>query len=351
MSDYPQKILRIGKSDVPMHVNTGDIKCFRIVLERAIKIPGNTEMVISAKLETPPGEARCGTVGLTEIARRTKRIIVGRTLVDLRKKNIPVRVINLSSSRTKLSRGTEIAVCEPVACITTLAESPNKEQTVTPKAQSVSDHLQDLYERSTNELNQEQATNGDEFSKGPNDIGRAKGTTHKINTGDAQRIPVKKIDEAVRGVNKMEEEWSNLRAVLSVHSWFSFGKKTAQRDFRDCRKLNDVIRKDSFPLPRADVTLDALNGAKWFSTLDLKSGYWQIELDSADKDKTAISFEQGLWQFTVMPFGLCNAPATFERLMETVLKGLPWDICLVYLDDIIVHTRSFDQHLMNCTCT
>ena len=118
----------------------------------------------------------------------------------------------------------------------------------------------------------------------------------------------------------------------------------------DYRKLNNVTRKDSFPLPRVDVTLDALNGAKWFSTLDLKSGYWQIELDSADKEKTAFSFGQGLWQFTVMPFGLCNAPATFERLMEAVLKGLSWDICLVYLDDIIVHTRSFDQHLMNLKC-
>ena len=111
----------------------------------------------------------------------------------------------------------------------------------------------------------------------------------------------------------------------------------------DYRKLNDVTRKDSFPLPRVDVTLDALNGAKWFSTLDLKSGYWKIELDSADKEKTAFSFGQRLWQFTVMPFGLCNAPATFERLIEAVLKGLSWDICLVYLDDIIVHTRSFDH--------
>ena len=107
---------------------------------------------------------------------------------------------------------------------------------------------------------------------------------------------------------------------------------------------------DVIYFPRVDVTLDALNGAKWFSTLDLKSGYWQIELDSADKEKTAFSFGQGLWQFTVMPFGLCNAPATFERLMEAVLKGLSWDICLVYLDDIIVHTRSFDQHLMNLKC-
>ena len=115
----------------------------------------------------------------------------------------------------------------------------------------------------------------------------------------------------------------------------------------DYRRLNGVTRKDSFPLPRLDVTLDALNGATWFSTLDLKSGYWQVELEAGAKEKTAMSVRKGLWQFKVMPFGLCNAPATFERLMEAVLSGLPWETCLVYLDDIIVHAASFEDHIEN----
>ncbi|GFU10206.1 retrovirus-related Pol polyprotein from transposon 17.6 [Trichonephila clavipes] len=88
----------------------------------------------------------------------------------------------------------------------------------------------------------------------------------------------------------------------------------------DYRKLNDVTKKDSYPLPRIDDTLDTLSGHKWFSTLDLKSGYWQVEIHPEDREKTAFTSGQGLWQFKVMPFGLCNAPATFERLMETVLK-------------------------------
>jgi hypothetical protein len=80
------------------------------------------------------------------------------------------------------------------------------------------------------------------------------------------------------------------------------------------RKLNDITIKDSYPLPRMKDILDQLSGNSWFSTLDLKSGYWQIKVRHEDREKTAFSIGNGLWQFTVMPFGLCNAPATFERL-------------------------------------
>ncbi|MFG1588199.1 reverse transcriptase family protein [Staphylococcus aureus] len=81
--------------------------------------------------------------------------------------------------------------------------------------------------------------------------------------------------------------------------------------------------------------------------IDLKSGYWQVGLHPEDKEKTVFSTGEGLWQFTVMPFGLCNAPATFERLMEQVLKGLNWKTCLVYLDDIIIIGKTVEDHLNN----
>ena len=103
--------------------------------------------------------------------------------------------------------------------------------------------------------------------------------------------------------------------------------------------------KDSYPLPRIDDTLDALVGARWFSTLDLKSGYHQVEVAEEDKPKTAFSFGQGLWHFNVMPFGICNAPGCFERLMERVLDGLQWKTALVYIDDIIVFGSTFEDEL------
>ena len=90
----------------------------------------------------------------------------------------------------------------------------------------------------------------------------------------------------------------------------------------DYRKLNSVTKKDSYPLLRIDDMLEALSGATWFSSLDLESGHWQVGVHSHDREKTAFTTGRGLWQFRVMPFGLCNAPATFERLME-MLAGLP----------------------------
>ncbi|XP_052696136.1 uncharacterized protein K02A2.6-like [Crassostrea angulata] len=115
----------------------------------------------------------------------------------------------------------------------------------------------------------------------------------------------------------------------------------------DYRRLNAITEKDAYPIPRIDETLDQLAGCKWFSTLDLHSGYWQIEMEPKDKAKTAFVTRNGLYQFNVMPFGLCNAPATFERLMELTLQGLHWDICLIYLDDVIVYAKTFDEMKTN----
>ena len=110
----------------------------------------------------------------------------------------------------------------------------------------------------------------------------------------------------------------------------------------DYRKINEVTRKDAYPIPRIDEILDTL-----FSTLDLRSGYWQVEMDPTDREKTAFCTPEGLFEFNMMPFGLCNAPATFQRLMNSVLAGLHWKSCLVYIDDIVVVGKSIDEHLLN----
>ncbi|CAC5404176.1 unnamed protein product [Mytilus coruscus] len=97
--------------------------------------------------------------------------------------------------------------------------------------------------------------------------------------------------------------------------------------------------------PLKCIMIDALRGCKWLSVMDLSSGYWQVEMDDKDKEKTAFTSNKGLFHFNVMPMGLCNGVATFQRLMEYILAGLNWETCLIYIDDIIVFSDSFESHL------
>jgi len=115
----------------------------------------------------------------------------------------------------------------------------------------------------------------------------------------------------------------------------------------DYRRLNDLTYKDSFPLPRIDTCLDALGGSVYFSTMDLRSGFWQVAIDPREADKTAFATRKGQFRLKVLSFGLANSPSIFQRLMSMVLAGLNWDVCLVYIDDIDVIGRSFDDHLRN----
>ena len=102
----------------------------------------------------------------------------------------------------------------------------------------------------------------------------------------------------------------------------------------DYCRLNALSTKDAYPLPQIDDSLRLLGNQQWFSTMDLASAYWQVAMSPEAKRKAAFVMKEGLFQFRVMPFGLCNAPATFERLMDRVLCGMHWSRCLVYLDDV-----------------
>ena len=117
----------------------------------------------------------------------------------------------------------------------------------------------------------------------------------------------------------------------------------------DYRQLNSVTKLDTFPLPRIDDILDQLGNAKYFTTLDLAAGYWQIRVADDSIEKTAFISHGGLYEFRVMPFGLTNAPGVFQRLMQQVLQGLnPTDgpsFVSVYIDDVLIFSRSLEDHL------
>lgn len=113
----------------------------------------------------------------------------------------------------------------------------------------------------------------------------------------------------------------------------------------DYRRLNEITTDDKYPLPNINDLFDKLGKSTYFTTLDLASGYHQIEVEEQDRAKTAFSTPSGHFEFTRMPFGLKTAPATFQRAMDNVLRGLQGIHCLVYLDDIIIYSNSLQEHI------
>ena len=115
----------------------------------------------------------------------------------------------------------------------------------------------------------------------------------------------------------------------------------------DYRRVNLKTKRDVYPLPRIDSILDALSGAAYISTSDMWKGFWQVAIKESDRPKTAFLTRQGLFQFRVMPFGLRNAPAIYQRLMDNTLAGLLWVTCLCYIDDLICFGPDFSTALSN----
>ena len=113
----------------------------------------------------------------------------------------------------------------------------------------------------------------------------------------------------------------------------------------DYRKLNDITIKNSFGLPRADEQIESVRGMKWFTKLDLHSGYNQLRVAEADQHKTAFKCRFGHYEFTVTPFGLCNAPSSFQAMMNTVLYSVLGTKVLCYLDDVLIFSPTLEQHI------
>nr|VZI08406.1 unnamed protein product [Spirometra erinaceieuropaei] len=192
-----------------------------------------------------------------------------------------------------------------------------------------------------------------QFDVNNRSLGHTKVLQHCIDTADAR--PIRQAPRRIpiyyqRDLEKMIQDMLNRSIVRPSSSpWASPIVLVKKKDGTlrlcvDYRRLNSVTKRDSFPLPRIDNTIDALSGAAWFSTLDLASGYWQVEVHPADRAKTAFMVPSGLYEFNMMPFGLANAPATFQRLMTTVLRDITPTACLIYLDDIIVHGKTVEEH-------
>ncbi|KAH9138039.1 hypothetical protein AeRB84_017518, partial [Aphanomyces euteiches] len=191
------------------------------------------------------------------------------------------------------------------------------------------------------------------------DTSKAPGRTHlvefSIDTGDSAPIRSAPYRTSKAEDDIMEAEinqYQDLGLIRpSKSSWASPVLMIRKPDgsIRFCidyRRLNKVTVKDSYPMPRIDDLLDVLGRAKLFSTMDIASGYWNVPMAKESIEKTAFTCKYGLYEWLVMPFGLCNAVPCFERLVEQILMDYKWRTCLVYLDDCIVFSEDFGTHLV-----
>lgn len=162
----------------------------------------------------------------------------------------------------------------------------------------------------------------------------------KIHENEVNKQMTKMLDENI--IQHSTSPWSS--PVWVVPKKLDASNERKWRIVIDYRKLNEVTISDAHPIPNIEDILDQLGDAKYFTTLDLASGFHQIEMNPEDKQKTAFSTPLGHYEFNRMPFGLKNAPATFQRLMNTVLAGLQGIDCFVYLDDIVIYGKSLSEH-------
>lgn len=183
-------------------------------------------------------------------------------------------------------------------------------------------------------------------------------TYHSINTSDETPIHVKQYRYPPIHKEEIEKQMRELLVkgiIQPSDSPYNFplwvvpkktdaSGKTKWRVVVDFRKLNEKTQQDAYPLPNIDEILDQLGGARYFSAFDLASGFHQIPLNTEHTKKTAFSTPNGHYEYRRMPFGLKNAPATFQRMMDNALRGLINQTCFVYLDDIIVYGKTLDEH-------
>jgi hypothetical protein len=187
------------------------------------------------------------------------------------------------------------------------------------------------------------------------DLGWTNIVKHTIDTGNNRpaRQPLRKVPMAQRQIiDRHIDEQLRQGIIEPAQSAYAANLVIVKkhdgttRCCCDYRTLNQITTRDMYPLPRMDQCLDALGGNNaWFTVCDLRSGYYQVEMDEKDRDKTAFISHRGLHRYKVMPMGLMNAPSTFQRLMDLVLSGLIFEICLAYLDDIVIFGRTLEEHL------
>jgi hypothetical protein len=319
---------------------------------KKISLPRRSECVV--KLPVKEGSPPVGILNKHEIQ---EGVYMAGSLTKVRDGYVLTSILNTNDVKVEIQEPlVELDEIEPIRNLTSATEGKqgNREKGILEQLRL--DHLNNEEKKLLTETCQDYKDifylPGDILSStvATRHSIRVQPGTEPINTRP-YRLPETQKVEVERQVEKLLKEgiieesnspWNS--PILVVAKKMDASGKQKFRLVVDYRKLNEKTVGDAYPLPDITEILDQLGQAKYFSSLDLAMGYHQIEMNPSDIDKTAFSTKQGHWAYRRMPFGLRTAPATFMRLMNTVLSGLTGTRCFVFLDDIIIYANSLAEH-------
>lgn len=335
---------------------------------RAICIPSGKEVDVKCRIKAgPQKKIYTALIESPSAIQRHQGLLVAKVLTDVKRGYAPVRVMNVSRKNITIKPNTQLATAFLVDKVVESSntkgdkhQSEMAEELCLSLGQVVTSFEVDLVGAAVENEDQRALLrklvekNWDVFSQNSMDYGHTKTVQHEIPLVDSKpfRLPYRKIPpsqwQEVRDLLTEMEAAGVIRQSKSPYASpvvIVTKKDGSLRLCIDYRKLNSCSTRDAFPLPRIEEALEALGQAKFFSTLDLTSGYWQVEVAEHDKHKTAFSTPMGLFEANRMPFGLQNAPSTFQRLMTCCFGDLNFTHLLIYLDDLIIFSKTFEEHL------
>lgn len=367
--DYENYMLHTANDQINCWIGKKTSMVCRVLVESTVKIPPMSSMWVPVKI---PSQEHLDSVALVEpVALNNGTQLVSGVIETENTENVKLHVVNCTEENVTLFPKTVLGSCMSVKENTkeNIAEQihscNNVETNVTDSLKSdvLPDYLEDLYKRSSTHINdsEKQALKRllieyqDVFAKDSCDLGLTDILEHKIPVKEGVepiRQQVRRIPQIKKDIERVEIQKMLQNGIIepSVSPWLSnlviVNKKDGtHRICVDYRKVNEVLKKDSYPLPRLDECLDALAGNTYYSSMDLCSGYWQIPIEPESREVSAFATSMGLFQFVRMPFGMSVGPATFCRLIGEVLRGLQWIECVAYMDDITVPSETVSEGL------
>ena len=349
-------------------------RCSRCICKADVTVEPRSEAIVKThpvfnRLHSTNNEDWCVTAN-----EPVHGLHIARSLIDGNNPESCIRVCNTTNRPIHLHQGQSLGQLQPVqlsasddsnndaAAALMNCNAVHTERTETERNKQYDEVIEEILEGIDQSVPEhiETALNDllhryrEVISLNDADLGHVTIVQHTIDTGDH-----KPIKETLRPqarahlpiIDKMIDDMLD-RGVIepSRSKWASNITLAKKKDntWRFCcdtRKLNLITKKDLYPLKRIDTCLDTLAGSIWFSTLDMRSGFHQISMSEQDRDKTSFVSHRGSFRWTRMPYGLCNSPATFQRVMDTIMADLDYKVLLTYIDDIIVFSKDLTTHL------